>query len=173
VPATARKSVVRLNPSPREVEVFSRICEHGPMTKQLFDGATRDEAVPPFGLGLTGVTKVIETRKDGHVDISHGEKVEGELDILISRRHEKRVESEGERLEHEVWQETEIRHAQQRREANRLAWAFYHRQQAERHRAVLEALIGHHQDHAEKYRENRHYHEEEWSCSSGTTPKAS
>ena len=124
------------------------------MTKQLFDGATRDEAVSPFGLGLTGVTKVIETRKDGHVDISHGEKVEGELDILITRRHEKRRETEGERLEREVWQETEIRHSQQRREANRLAWCEYHRQQAERHRATLTDLIAHHQDQAAKYREN-------------------
>jgi hypothetical protein len=158
VPATARKSVVRLNPGPREVEVFSRICEHGPMTKQLFDGATRDEAVPPFGLELTGLTKVMKTRKDGHVDISQGfakgEKVEGELDILITRRHEKRRETEGERLEREVWQETEIRHSQQRREANRLAWCEYHRQQAERHRATLTDLIAHHQDQAAKYREN-------------------
>jgi hypothetical protein len=83
------------NPREREVEVFSRICEHGPMTKQLFDGATRDEAVPSFGLGLTSLTKVMKTRKGGHVDISHGfakgEKVEGELDILITRRHESAV----------------------------------------------------------------------------------
>jgi hypothetical protein len=48
-----------------------------------------------------------------------------------------------------------------REHERRAEWATFHPQQAERHRAVLEALIGHHQDHAEKYRENRHYHDEE------------
>src|SRR5215208_4214527 len=133
--------------------------------------------IPLFGFGAK---QLLDAGRDSVVDVARdtrhartSEAAETQIETFITRRHEKRVESEGERLEREVWQETEIRHSQQRREANRLAWAFYHRQQAERHRAVLEALIGHHQDHAEKYRENRHYHEEEWSCSSGTTPKAS
>jgi hypothetical protein len=38
-----------------------------------------------------------------------------------------------------------------RREENRLAWCKYHRDQAERHRAILEALIADHQAQAEKY----------------------
>src|SRR5215203_3254442 len=129
------------NPREREVEVFSRICEHGPMTKQLFDGATRDEAVPPFGLGLTGLTKVMKTRKDGHVDISHGEKVEGELDILISRRHEKRVGSEGERQAEELYEASCRVYSAKREQERRAEWAAYHRQQAERARRTLEALI--------------------------------
>ena len=95
------------------------------------------------------------------MDIARGEKVEGELDLLVTRRHEKRSESEGERLVCELWQETEMRHAQQRREANRLAWCEYHRQQAERHRATLTDLIGHHEAQAAKYRENGAYHEKE------------
>ena len=78
------------------------------------------------------------------MDIARAEKVEGELDILITRRHEKRSESEGERREREAWQETEMRHAQQRREANRLAWCEYHRAAAERARRTLEALIAEH-----------------------------
>jgi hypothetical protein len=89
-------------------------------------------------------------------DISHGAEVEKQLGVLITRRHDRRVENEGDRAEKEAWQETEILHGQQRREANRLAWASYHRQQAERHRATLTDLLQHHQDQAEKYRENRH-----------------
>jgi hypothetical protein len=69
-------------------------------------------------------------------DSAHGEEVEKQLDVLITRRHERRVETEGERAEKEAWQEIKILHDQQRREANRLAWASYHRQQAERHRAT-------------------------------------
>jgi hypothetical protein len=38
-----------------------------------------------------------------------------------------------------------------RREENRLAWREYHRDQAERHRAILWALIADHQAQAEKY----------------------
>jgi len=79
------------------------------------------------------------------VDIARGEKVEGELDLLVTRRHEKRSESEGELLEREAWQETEMLHAQQRREANRLAWCEYHRAAAERARRTLEALIAEHE----------------------------
>jgi hypothetical protein len=37
------------------------------------------------------------------------------------------------------------------REENRLAWCEYHRGQAERHRAILEALIAEHKAQAEKY----------------------
>jgi hypothetical protein len=79
------------------------------------------------------------------VDIARGERVEGELDLLVTRRHEKRSESEGERLERELWQETEMRHAQQRREANRLAWCEYHRAAADRARRTLETLIAEHE----------------------------
>ena len=38
-----------------------------------------------------------------------------------------------------------------RREENRLAWCEYHRDQAERHRAILEALIAEHRAQAERY----------------------
>ena len=37
------------------------------------------------------------------------------------------------------------------REENRLAWCDYHSGQAERHRAILEALIADHEAQAEKY----------------------
>jgi hypothetical protein len=49
------------------------------------------------------------------VDIAQGEKVEGELDIFISRRDEQRRRVEGERPEHEIWQESEDRYLERER----------------------------------------------------------
>jgi len=92
------------------------------------------------------------------VDIARGEATEKELDLLISRRHDARVKDEGQRREEELWRESERRHAEQRRMANRLAWCAYHVEQAARHRAVLEALVGHHEEQARKY---RHHQREE------------
>jgi hypothetical protein len=40
------------------------------------------------------------------VDITRGEHVEAELDAMIRRRHDQRVQTEGERLEEELWQES-------------------------------------------------------------------
>jgi hypothetical protein len=116
--------------------------------------------IPLFGFGAK---QLLDAGRDSVVDVARdtrhartSEAAETQIETFITRRHEKRVESEGERREREAWQETEIRQAQQRREANRLAWCEYHRQQAERHRATLTDLLQHHQDQAEKYRENRH-----------------
>jgi hypothetical protein len=105
-------------------------------------------------------------------DISHTERTEKELDILITRRHDERRTEEGERPAEEAWMESERRYAQRRREKNRLAWAAYHEDQAARHRATLEALIGHHEAQAAKYRENQPLSTRRSSrCSSGTTRK--
>jgi hypothetical protein len=71
----------------------------------------------------------------------------------------------------EMYEESCRRHAQRRREENRLAWCEYHEDQAARMSAVLEALIGYHNVQAQKYRENGH-HQEEDSCSSRSTPKS-
>jgi hypothetical protein len=40
------------------------------------------------------------------VDITRGEQVEAELDALIRRRHDQRVQSEGERAREALWQES-------------------------------------------------------------------
>jgi hypothetical protein len=80
-----------------------------------------------------------------------GEGAERELERFISSRHDKRVKSEGERQLEEVWGESERREEARRREAMRVAWASYHAGQAARHRAVLQALIEHHEEQAEKY----------------------
>jgi hypothetical protein len=79
-----------------------------------------------------------------------GEAVERELGAFISKRHEQRVQAEGERLALEMWQESERKYAERRREANRQAWTSFHEEQAERHRAVLESLIAFHEEQAAK-----------------------
>ena len=84
-----------------------------------------------------------------------GEAVEAELDRLITRRHDARVSSEGERLAEEMWRESERRHAERRREEMRAAWCEHHQGQAARLRTVLEELIAGHEQQAERYR-NQH-----------------
>jgi hypothetical protein len=79
-----------------------------------------------------------------------GEAVERELDAFISKRHEQRVQTEGERLALKMWQESERKYAERRREANRQAWTSFHEEQAERHRRTLAGLIAHHEEQAAK-----------------------
>ena len=61
------------------------------------------------------------------MDIARGEATEKELDAMISRRHDQRVASEGERSEEELWAESERKYAARRREENRIAWCAYYR----------------------------------------------
>ena len=83
-------------------------------------------------------------------DISRGEAVEHEIDAMIRRRHEARVVEEGERPAHEAWMESERRYNARRRAENVAAWCQYHREQAERHRRTLEALVRDHERAAER-----------------------
>jgi hypothetical protein len=84
-----------------------------------------------------------------------GEKVEGELDILIARRHEKRARSEGDRRAQEMYEESVRVDNPQREQERRAERADYHRQQAARLRATLTDLVAHHEAQAARYRENR------------------
>jgi hypothetical protein len=84
------------------------------------------------------------------VDVAKTNAVEAELDNFISRRHEERIQEEGERLAEEIWAESERRYAARRREENRAAWCKYHQDQAARHRAMLEALATYHECEAAK-----------------------
>jgi hypothetical protein len=72
------------------------------------------------------------------MNIAHGEKVEGELNILIERRHDHRRQTEGERAEHELWHESEQRYFRLRQEDNRLAWCDYHRRLSALHQALAD-----------------------------------
>ncbi|MBA2715249.1 MAG: hypothetical protein H0U55_17080 [Rubrobacteraceae bacterium] len=84
------------------------------------------------------------------MNAAKGEATEKELDALITRRHDRRVVEEGERPAEEMWAESERRHNVHRREEMRAAWCEYHREQAARHRAVLESLIVRHEAEAER-----------------------
>jgi hypothetical protein len=83
-------------------------------------------------------------------DISKGEIVDADLDNFIERRDKMRRIEEGERREEEAWKES-VRKANAAREAElREQWSSYHLDQAERHKAVLEDLVAHHKQQAQK-----------------------
>ena len=86
-------------------------------------------------------------------NIARGEATEKELDRLITRRHEARVSSEGERQAEEMWQESVKRYEEERLEMAHLEWHAFHCGQAERHRATLQALIEHHESEAARLME--------------------
>jgi hypothetical protein len=62
--------------------------------------------------------------------VAKGEMVEAGNDAFIASRHDRRVLSEGDRLEEELWRESERKHAARRREENRIAWCSYYRRVA-------------------------------------------
>jgi len=83
--------------------------------------------------------------------LAGGEQVDAEIDAFISRRDQKRRREEGERQEEMAWVESTRKHNAARDAELRDAWSEYHKEQAERHRAVLESLIEHHEQQAERY----------------------
>ena len=83
-----------------------------------------------------------------------GEDVEAELTRLITRRHDARVSSEGERRAEEMWQESERRYQERRRAAARVEWRLHHTAQAERLRRTVEELASHHESEAARLLEN-------------------
>jgi hypothetical protein len=78
------------------------------------------------------------------------EAAEGQIETFISRRHEKRSESEGERQAEELYAASVRAFNAARDQERRAEWATFHRSQAERHRALLTHLISHHEAQAEK-----------------------
>jgi hypothetical protein len=82
------------------------------------------------------------------MDVARAEKVEKELDKLVTRRSkEKDVEEQS-----EAWQESVRRFNEQRRQMARLEWHAFHCGQAERHRRALRELINYHETQAERLR---------------------
>ena len=60
-------------------------------------------------------------------DIGRGEAVEYELDAFISKRHEQRVKTEGERQLEEACRESKRREKLRQREENRGGWLSWYR----------------------------------------------
>jgi hypothetical protein len=84
------------------------------------------------------------------VDVA--DNVNAELDRLISKRasQDRRPDPAEQNA---LWKASVNHHNALRSEELRAAWCEYHRQQAERHRAILEALIAEHERKARKLQE--------------------
>ena len=80
------------------------------------------------------------------MDVAHGEMVELLLDVLIQRRTRKGDVDPDER--EELWKASVRAYEEKRRQMARLEWHAFHCDQAERHRATLQALIEHHEGEA-------------------------
>jgi hypothetical protein len=82
------------------------------------------------------------------MDVARRDTVEVELDRLIEKRSSREIDPDE---RDELWKASVAAYNARRREENRVAWCEYHRDQAERHRAILEVLIADHEAQAEKY----------------------
>ena len=78
-------------------------------------------------------------------DIAHGEIVESELDRLIVKRHDRRVTDGRERPAEEALMGSERAYFSRLETERRAEWCAYHRDQAERHRRNLAALVAQHE----------------------------
>jgi hypothetical protein len=78
------------------------------------------------------------------MDVARGELVDKELYAMIERRSRKKDPDE----ESELWRESVWAYEEKRRQMARLEWHAFHCDQAERHRATLQALIEHHEGEA-------------------------
>lgn len=79
------------------------------------------------------------------------DRAEKELDRMIGRRARKEEVDTVER--EELWKQSVRNYNARKTEKMRAAWCEYHQGQAERHRAVLEALIAHHEEQTAKLME--------------------
>ena len=78
------------------------------------------------------------------IGIRSDEAVDAELDRLISRRASQDTRPDPDEQE-ESWKASVRAHNARIHEQNRAAWCDYHRQQAARHRGILEALVSYHE----------------------------
>jgi hypothetical protein len=76
------------------------------------------------------------------------------LTRFIERRDDKRRQTEGERLEDDLWMETVKAYNERERRQIRAQWYGWHCDQAQRHRRTLAALIAHHEGEAQKLLED-------------------
>ncbi len=77
------------------------------------------------------------------MDVARADTVNAELERLIERRASQDKPDPAE--QNELWKASVQRHNARRSEEMRAAWREYHRQQAERHRGILEALVSYHE----------------------------
>jgi len=79
------------------------------------------------------------------MDVARADAVDAEFDRLISKRASHyRMPDSDER--EELWQASVDAYNEKRQQIARLEWHAFHCGQAERHRAILQALIEHHSE---------------------------
>jgi hypothetical protein len=96
--------------------------------------------------------KVRQVKEDKVIELStrSDEAAQADIDRFIERRDEKRRQSEGERLEQELWMKTVKAYNERERRQIRAQWYGWHCDQVERHRRTLAALIAHHEGEAQR-----------------------
>jgi hypothetical protein len=82
------------------------------------------------------------------------EAAEVQIERFITQRHEKRRQTEGERLEEQMWRESVARYNERERRQIRAEWYGWNCDQAERHSRTLEALVAHHEGETQKLLED-------------------
>ncbi len=79
------------------------------------------------------------------MDVARVETAEKELDVMIERRTDRRPDPDE---REELWRASVRVHDAGRRESLRSAWCAFHRDQADRLRRNLAALVAHHEQEA-------------------------
>ena len=79
------------------------------------------------------------------MNIEASERVEADLTRLVERRDAERRESEGERLEHEFWEESVAKYNARRQQELAQAWLQYHVARQRAHRRTFAILDRHHE----------------------------
>jgi hypothetical protein len=87
----------------------------------------------------------------GDVDITAGEAVEAQLDSFIAGRDKQRRETEGERLERELWAESTERYNAARQQHLALEWLEYHQRRQRAHRHTFALLDAMHEREIQRY----------------------
>jgi hypothetical protein len=85
------------------------------------------------------------------LDIAKSEATEKDLDLFITRRDAERRESEGERLEHELWAESVAKYNARRQRELAQQWLEYHVARQRTHRHTFAILDRHHEQEIARY----------------------
>ena len=95
----------------------------------------------------------MKDRKDGHVDATKVNTIEGELDSFVAKRDAQRRLTEGEREREALYMESVRRHHAQRQEAFAWQWLDYHRRRQAAHRQTFALLESMHEQEIQRYSE--------------------
>jgi hypothetical protein len=85
------------------------------------------------------------------LDVERAERVEADLDRLITRRHDQRVKDEAERRAEGLWEESVRRYNARRQQELAQAWLQYHIARRRTHRHTFALLDAHHEQEIARY----------------------